>query len=197
MAGIDTNEDALDMLVRAIEAAEMIPGEDIGISVDIAASEFGKLGRYTLGLEKRELDGGGMVELLSSWVDRYPIVSIEDPLGEDDPDPRIFTQRYNDSIQIIGDDFLVTMPSSGPPTLAYAIPPAIKPNSLSSTVTETSAALDAARNLQDTTVVSTVPARPKTLLSPTSQSDGTRGAAEGWPLRPFRNVWQSGMKFYG
>ena len=81
------------MLVRAIEAAEMIPGEDIGISLDIAASEFGKLGRYTLGLEKRELDGGGMVELLSSWVDRYPIVSIEDPLGEDDPDPfRIFTQ---------------------------------------------------------------------------------------------------------
>ena len=105
----DTNEDALDMLVRAIEAAEMTPGEDIGISLDIAASEFGKLSRYTLGLEKRELDGGGMVDLLSSWVDRYPAVSIEDPLGEDDPDPfRVFTQKYSDSIQIIGDDFLVT-----------------------------------------------------------------------------------------
>lgn len=152
----DTNEDALDMLVRAIEAAEMIPGEDIGISLDIAASEFGKLGRYTLGLEKRELDGGGMVDLLSSWVDRYPIVSIEDPLGEDDPDPfRIFTQRYNDSIQIIGDDFLVTSAERIVRAADAGIcnSALIKPNQ-AGTVTETKAALDAARNSGWATVVS-------------------------------------------
>ena len=152
----DTNEDALDMLVRAIEAAEMIPGEDIGISLDIAASEFGKLGRYTLGLEKRELDGGGMVDLLSSWVDRYPIVSIEDPLGEDDPDPfRVFTQRYSDSIQIIGDDFLVTSAERITRAADAGIcnSAIIKPNQ-AGTVTETKAALDAARNSGWATVVS-------------------------------------------
>ena len=152
----DTNEDALDMLVRAIEAADMIPGEDIGISLDIAASEFGKLGRYTLGLEKRELDGGGMVDLLSSWVDRYPIVSIEDPLGEDDPDPfRIFTQRYSGSIQIIGDDFLVTSAERIVRAADAGIcnSALIKPNQ-AGTVTETKAALDAARNSGWATVVS-------------------------------------------
>ncbi len=152
----DTNEDALDMLVRAIEAAEMTPGEDIGISLDIAASEFGKLGRYTLGLEKRELDGGGMVDLLSSWVDRYPIVSIEDPLGEDDPDPfRVFTQKYSDSIQIIGDDFLVTSAERITRAADAGIcnSALIKPNQ-AGTVTETKAALDAARNSGWATVVS-------------------------------------------
>ena len=152
----DTNEDALDMLVRAIEAAEMTPGEDIGISLDIAASEFGKLGRYTLGLEKRELDGGGMVDLLSSWVDRYPIVSIEDPLGEDDPDPfRVFTQKYSDSIQIVGDDFLVTSAERITRAADAGIcnSALIKPNQ-AGTVTETKAALDAARNSGWATVVS-------------------------------------------
>ncbi|MEK9645172.1 MAG: phosphopyruvate hydratase, partial [Alphaproteobacteria bacterium] len=80
----ETNEEALDALVRAIEEADLEPGADVAISLDIAASEFGKDGQYRLGLEKRELDGDGMIELLAGWLDRYPIVSIEDPLGEDD-----------------------------------------------------------------------------------------------------------------
>ena len=81
----DTNEQALEMLVRAIERAGFKPGEQVGIALDIAASEFGKGGSYRLGLEGRELDSDGMCEMLIGWIDRYPIVSIEDPLGRGRP----------------------------------------------------------------------------------------------------------------
>jgi enolase len=104
-----TNEEALDTLVRAIERAGYIPGEDVAISLDIAASEFGHDGRYTLGLEKRALDSDGLAEYLLGWCDRYPIVSIEDPFAEDDPEGMTrFTAAVGGRIQVIGDDFLVT-----------------------------------------------------------------------------------------
>ena len=79
-----TNEEALDTLVRAIERAGFGPGDEVAISLDIAASEFGSDGRYRLGLDGRELDSDAMVEMLSAGSTRYPIVSIEDPLAEDD-----------------------------------------------------------------------------------------------------------------
>ncbi len=105
----DSNEQALTMVVRAIERAGYRPLEDIGISLDVAASEFGSEGRYRLGLDGRELDTDGMCELLLSWIGRYPIVSIEDPLAEDDAaGMRRFTAAAGTRIQIIGDDFLVT-----------------------------------------------------------------------------------------
>ena len=105
----DTNEAALDMLVRSIEAAGLVPGEQVTISLDIAASEFGSKGRYWLGLEGRELDSDGLSEMLLGWLNRYPIVSVEDPLGEDDEAGLIaFTAAVGDAVQIIGDDFLVT-----------------------------------------------------------------------------------------
>ena len=63
-----------------------MPGEQVAIALDVAASEFGRGGRYTLGLEARELDSDGLIELLLRWIDKYPIVSIEDPLAEDDAD---------------------------------------------------------------------------------------------------------------
>jgi len=104
-----TNEQALDMLVRAIERAGFRPGEQVGIALDIAASEFGRDGRYKLALEDRELDSAGMIELLSGWIARYPILSIEDPLAEDDPAGfSEFTRRHGGSLQIVGDDFLVS-----------------------------------------------------------------------------------------
>jgi enolase len=68
----DSNEQALDMLVRAIEAAGFRPGEDVTISLDIAASQFGRNGRYRLALEDRELDRDEMIALLGSWLDRFP-----------------------------------------------------------------------------------------------------------------------------
>lgn len=152
----DTNEEALDMLVRAIEAADLTPGDDVAISLDIAASEFGRNGLYTLGLEKRELDGDGMVDLLSGWVDRYPIVSIEDPLGEDDPEPfRAFTEQFGETVQIIGDDFLVTNAEriANAADAGICNSALIKPNQ-AGTVTETKAALEAARKAGWATVVS-------------------------------------------
>jgi len=152
----DTNEEALDMLVRAIEAADLTPGDDVAISLDIAASEFGRNGLYTLGLEKRELDGDGMVDLLSGWIDRYPIVSIEDPLGEDDPEPfRSFTEQFGETVQIIGDDFLVTNAEriANAADAGICNSALIKPNQ-AGTVTETKAALEAARKAGWATVVS-------------------------------------------
>ncbi len=79
-----TNEQALETLVRAIERAGYTPGSQVAIALDVAASEFGRGGKYKLALEDRELDSDGMIRLLTGWIWRYPIVSIEDPLAEDD-----------------------------------------------------------------------------------------------------------------
>ena len=143
----DTNEQALDALLRAIERAGFEPGEQVAISLDIAASDFGENGFYKLGLEKRELDADGMCEMLLGWLDRYPILSIEDPLGEDDEKGLVrFTKAAGHRVQIVGDDYLVT--NAG--RIARAAERGacncalIKPNQ-AGTITETKAALDAAR----------------------------------------------------
>jgi enolase len=103
------NEEALEMLVRAIEHAGFTPGKEVAIALDVAASEFGSNGRYRLGLEGRELSSDGMIRLLVDWIDRYPIVSIEDPLAEDDPAGfASFTREVGGRLQVVGDDFLVT-----------------------------------------------------------------------------------------
>ena len=104
-----TNEEALEELVRAIEQAGYRPGEDVWISLDIAANEFGHDGRYQLALDDREIGADAMIELIEGWVSRFPILSIEDPLAEDDFDgaARLMT-RIGQRVQIIGDDLLVT-----------------------------------------------------------------------------------------
>jgi enolase len=104
-----SNEQALEMLVLSIERAGFIPGEQVAIALDIAASEFGKLGQYQLGLESRALDSDGLIEVLLGWIAKYPIVSIEDPLAEDDPEGFArFTKAIGHRLQIVGDDFLVS-----------------------------------------------------------------------------------------
>lgn len=104
-----TNEEALDALVHSIERAGFEPGADIAISLDIAASEFGSGGAYRLGLEGRDLDSDGLSELLLRWCERFPILSVEDPLAEDDPEGlRRFTAAVGGKVQVIGDDYLVT-----------------------------------------------------------------------------------------
>jgi enolase len=142
----ETNEAALDALVLAIERAGLTPGDEMSISLDIAASEFGKDGTYRLGLEERELDSDGLGELLEGWVARYPIVSIEDPLGEDDPEGlRKFTTALGHRIQIIGDDYLVTdaarVRAAGEDGICNAL--LCKPNQ-AGTLSEAKAAADAA-----------------------------------------------------
>jgi enolase len=104
-----TNEEALATLVRAIERAGRRPGDEVAISLDVAASEFGRQGRYQLGLESRELDRTGLIALLEDWLARYPIVMIEDPLGEDDPDGFArFTQAAAGRCRVVADDLTVT-----------------------------------------------------------------------------------------
>jgi enolase len=142
-----SNEEALDMLVRAIERAGFVPGEEVAISLDIAASSFGRAGRYRLALDGRELDTDALVELLLGWVARYPIVSVEDPVAEDDAAGfRKFTAATAERVQVIGDDFLVTnaarVRAAAERREVTAV--LIKPNQ-AGTLTETKAALDAAR----------------------------------------------------
>ena len=104
-----SNEQALETLVAAIERAGFVPREQVAIALDIAASEFGRGGRYTLALVARELDADGLIELLLGWIDKYPIVSIEDPLAEDDAEGFArFTHAAGQRVQIVGDDFLVS-----------------------------------------------------------------------------------------
>jgi len=142
-----TNEEALDYLVRAIERAGLRPGEDIAVSLDVAASEFGCDGRYRLGLEGRALDTGGMIDMLAAWLARYPIVSVEDPLAEDDEAGLVeFTRRFGARVQVVGDDFLVTNAERVVHAARRGACNAalIKVNQ-AGTVTEARAALDAAR----------------------------------------------------
>lgn len=143
----DRNEQALDMLVRAIERAGFRPGEQVGIALDIASSEFGRNGRYKLALEDRELDSAGMIKLLTGWISRYPILSIEDPLAEDDAEGFAeFTRQVGHKVQIVGDDFLVSDAARVREAAAKGAANTVllKPNQRG-TLTETIAAWDAAK----------------------------------------------------
>lgn len=151
-----SNEEALDTLMRAIENAGFKAGAEVAISLDIAASEFGRNGAYKLALEQRELDSAGMIALLGSWLESYPIVSIEDPLAEDDAEGfKAFTALYGERCQIIGDDFLVTNADRVEAAAASKALNAvlIKPNQCG-TVTGTRAALKAGKAAGFGTIVS-------------------------------------------
>ncbi len=108
-AAFNSNEQALDTLMQAIEAIGEKPGERVVISLDITASQFGRNGRYRLALANHDLDRGQMIDLLGRWIDTYPIGPIEDPLAGDEPEGMVaVTQAYGDRVQIIGDDYLAT-----------------------------------------------------------------------------------------
>ncbi|MDP1648973.1 MAG: phosphopyruvate hydratase [Rubrivivax sp.] len=152
----DTNEMALEALVSAIERAGFVPGEQVAIALDIAASDFGRGGRYTLGLERRELDSDGLIELLLRWCERFPIASIEDPLGEDDaPGFTRFTAAVGHRLQVVGDDFLVSSAALVGEAAAAGAANAVllKPNQRG-TLTETLQCWDAARALGYAGIVS-------------------------------------------
>jgi enolase len=104
-----SNEEALAELTGAISDAGFEPGTDIGIALDIAATQLRRGGRYHLSLEKRALSAEQMHAMLLQWIERYPVVSIEDPFAEDDADAMAsFTRTAGRTIQIVGDDFFVT-----------------------------------------------------------------------------------------
>jgi enolase len=152
----ERNEEALDVLVASIEDAGFVPGEQVAIALDIAASEFGRAGRYRLALEDRELDSDALCERLVRWVERYPIVSIEDPLGEDDEAGLVaFTRAVGHRVQVVGDDYLVTSAARVRQAAEAGACNCVlvKPNQ-SGTVTETLAALHAARAAGYASIVS-------------------------------------------
>lgn len=142
----DSNEQALETLTRAIERAGFRPVEQVAIALDIAATQLGSAGRYRLARDGRELDTDGLIEVIEGWLGRYPIVSVEDPLAEDDAEGFVrFTRRNGDRVQVVGDDFLVTdadrvraAAQTGACTTVL-----VKPNQRG-TLTETKAAWEAA-----------------------------------------------------
>jgi enolase len=152
----DSNEHALDTLVRAIEQAGYRPGEDVWISLDIAANELGDGNGYRLGLDARALSPAEMGELVLGWAARYPILSIEDPAGQDDwTTVASVTRAIGDHVQIVGDDVLVTSAARVADAVAQSTCNAalIKVNQ-AGTVSDTLAAIEVARAAGWATVVS-------------------------------------------
>ena len=108
---LGSNQEAIDVILEAILKAGFKAGEDIYLGLDVASSEFYKDGKYVLASEGREYDATGFADLLSSWVDQYPIISIEDAMDEGDWDGwKILTDKLGKRIQLVGDDLFVTNP---------------------------------------------------------------------------------------
>ena len=108
---LTSNEAPLELLVAAIKAAGYHPGEQIGIGVDLASSEFFANGAYELRGEGRTLGSEQMIDYWEPLLDRYPIVMLEDPMAEEDWDGfRLFTERMGARVQLVGDDIFVTNP---------------------------------------------------------------------------------------
>ncbi|MFN5445879.1 MAG: phosphopyruvate hydratase [bacterium] len=150
-----SNEEALQMLTKSIQKAGYGNGE-IMISLDIAASEFGSGGVYRPGLDGRSYSRDEWIEVLLQWLSKYPILSIEDPLAEDDTEGMIaFMKAAGNKVQVIGDDYLVTnaarVAKAAEQKACNAV--LIKPNQ-AGTITETLAALQAAKACGFSTIVS-------------------------------------------
>lgn len=104
-----SNEDALSSIIEAIEKAGYKPGEDVLLGMDVASTEFFKDGKYVLEGEGKSFTPAEFVDLLASWVDKYPIVTIEDGCSEDDWEGwKLLTEKLGDKIQLVGDDLFVT-----------------------------------------------------------------------------------------
>ncbi len=108
-SGLSDNEEPIRLILQAIEKAGYRPGEDVAIALDPAASELFERGSYALAREKRTLVAAQLSELYADWCAKYPIVSLEDGLAEDDWDGwALLTSKIGDRVQLVGDDIFVT-----------------------------------------------------------------------------------------
>jgi enolase len=153
---VANHEAAIGLIVQAIEAAGYRPGEQIALGLDCAASEFHKDGKYDLSAEGLTLDAGEWTNILASWVDKYPIISIEDGMGESDWDGwKLLTERLGSRVQLVGDDIFVTntkiLKEAIEKRIANSI--LIKINQIG-TLTETFAAIEMAKRAGYTAVIS-------------------------------------------
>ena len=105
----NTNEEGLQILVQAIEDAGYRPGDEVGISLDLAAAEYHRDGKYEFNIEEKLLDPAEYYEVITNWLNNYPICSVEDPFAEDDVENwEKLTLDFGGKLQIIGDDLFVT-----------------------------------------------------------------------------------------
>ena len=106
---LSSNEEAIEVILQAIDQAGYVAGEDICLGLDVASSEFYQAGTYTLASEDKQFDAAGFSDYLNTWVDKYPVISIEDGLDEGDWEGWAYhTQLLGDKIQLVGDDLFVT-----------------------------------------------------------------------------------------
>ena len=150
------HEDAIKFVIEAIEAAGYRAGEDIALALDCASSEFYSDGEYKLVSEGASLKSAELVDYLAAWVDKYPIISIEDGMAESDWDGwKLLTDRLGDRVQLVGDDLFVTNTRyiKKGIELGVANSVLIKVNQIG-TLTETLAAIEMARRARYTAVVS-------------------------------------------
>jgi len=153
---LDANETAIAYIIQAIETAGYKPGKDIGIGLDAAASEFYKGGKYVLKSENKRLSAEKMIDYYEQLIDKYPILSIEDGLAEQDwKNWELMTSRLGSYTQIVGDDIFVTNPKIFAKGIAEGIGNSIliKLNQIG-TVTETLDAIEMAKQSGYTTIVS-------------------------------------------
>ncbi len=153
---LGSNEAALKVIVEAIEAAGYVPGADVAIAMDPASSEFYKDGHYHLKADGLVLNSAQMVDMYATWVDKYPIISIEDGMSELDwAGWKLLTQRLGKSIQLVGDDVFVTNTKILREGIKQGIANSIliKVNQIG-TLTETFAAIEMAKRAGYTAVMS-------------------------------------------
>jgi len=153
---LNNNEAALQLIVEAIEQAGFIPGSDVAIALDFASSELFKEGKYHLASDNLNLNSEQLVDYISTWVEKYPIISIEDGMSEHDWDGwKLLTNKIGKSVQLVGDDIFVTNPSILKEGIAQEVANSIliKINQIGS-LTETFSAIEIAKCAGYTSVIS-------------------------------------------
>ena len=153
---LPNNEAALQLIVQAIEQAGYLPGPDVAIGLDCASSEFFRDGKYHLASDGLSLSSAQFVDYLAAWVDKYPIISIEDGMSEHDWDGwKLLTSRLGKSVQLVGDDIFVTNSGILKEGIAQGIANSIliKINQIG-TLTETFSAIETAKRAGYTSVIS-------------------------------------------
>ncbi len=153
---VPNHEAAIQMILEAIDKAGFVAGEQIALGLDCAASEFYKDGKYELGAEGLSLNAEEWINIMATWVDKYPIISIEDGMAEGDWDGwKLLTERLGKKVQIVGDDLFVTntkiLKEGIDKGIANSI--LIKINQIG-TLTETFAAIEMAKRAGYTAVIS-------------------------------------------
>lgn len=153
---LNSNKEGFELIMEAIKLAGYVPGEDVKLAIDVAASEFYKDGMYVLEGENRSLTTEQLIDFYEELVDTYPIISIEDPVDENDWEGfRLITERLGDRIQLVGDDLFVTNKKCLQKGIDYHAGNAIllKVNQIG-TITETLETIELARKNGYKTIIS-------------------------------------------